>query len=251
MSDISLLNKTKFMVNNQITVHIPTLKEIRGDSPRLYGTDEDEADFYSVISLFTSTSSDIMLELDKAGLDFTTISDFQTFLLLFNGIPKDILTKESPLLFDNIDLANFESRISEVNNLPILYDSRNGITIDELIYMQLSTIFCTIHSIEKKHRKPGDQTAKNYILERQRTKAKRRKKQRYQSRLDKQIIALVNNSNFKYDFETVEDLTIYNFMCSLKQIVKKYQVDNLNSGIYAGTVNAKGLGDKLNWLDYE
>lgn len=57
MSDISLLNKTKFKVNDNITVHIPTLGEIKGDSPKLYGTDEDEANFYSLVSLFTSTSS--------------------------------------------------------------------------------------------------------------------------------------------------------------------------------------------------
>ena len=34
MSDISLLNKTKFKVNDNITVHIPTLGEIKGDSPK-------------------------------------------------------------------------------------------------------------------------------------------------------------------------------------------------------------------------
>ena len=251
MSDISLLNKTKFKVNDNITVHIPTLGEIRGDSPKLYGTDEDEANLYSLVSLFTSTSSDIMLELDEAGMDFTKITDFQTFLILFGGMPKKVLDEKSSLMFENINLADFKVSLSTINDLPILYDEEHDITIDELIYMQLSTIFCTVYSIEKRHRKPGDTTAKEYIIERQKVKAKRRKKQKYHSRLDKQVIALVNNSNFKYDFDTVENLTIYNFMCSLKQIVKKYQVDNLNSGIYAGTVNAKGLGDKLNWLDYE
>ena len=251
MSDISLLNKTKLVVNNQITVHIPTIREIKGSSPVLFGNDKDESDFYSLVSLFTSTSSDIMVELDDMGIDFTTWDDYTTFLLLFGSTPKEILRAKSSLMFENINLADFEPSINTVNGLPILYDREHNIIIDELIYMQLSTIFCTVHAIEKHRRKPGDSTARNYIIERQRAKAKRRKKQVYTSRFDKQIVALVNNSNFKYDYENVMDLTVYNFMCSLKQIVKKYQVDNLNIGVYAGTIKAKGLGDKLDWLNYE
>ena len=251
MSDVSLLDKHKFVVNNQITVHIPTIKEIRGDSPILFGTDKDEADFYSLVNLFSATSSDIMVELDEMGIDFTTWSDFTTFLMLFGGTSKDVMREKSHLLFENINLADFEVSINQVNELPILYDAEHDIIIDELIYMQLSTIFCTMHSIQKQDRKPGDKTARDYIIERQKKKAARRKNKPYFSRFDKQIVALVNNNNFKYDYETVQDLTVYNFMCSLKQIVKKYQVDNLYHGVYSGTVNAKNLGNKLNWLDYE
>lgn len=251
MSDVSLLNKTKFVVNDQITVHIPTLREIEGESPDLLGTDKDEADVYSIVNLFSATSSDIMVELDSMGIDFTTWSDFTTFLMLFQGIPKDILASKSHILFENINLADFEVSVNKENNLPILYDFQHDIIIDELMYMRLSTIFCTMFSLTKHRRKPGDKIARDYILEREKIKALRRKKQKYSSRFDKQIVALVNNSNFKYDFDTVRDLTVYNFTCSLKQIVKKYGVDNYYHGIYAGTVNPKNIGDKLNWLDYE
>lgn len=251
MNDISLLNKGKLIVNNEITVHIPTIREIKGTSPEMLGTDEDEAEFYSLVNLFVSTSSDIMVELDELGIDFTTWDDYKTFMMLFSSMPKDILKKKSPLMFENINLADFELSVNEVNGLPILHDKKHDVIIDELIYMQLSAIFCNIYGIEKKRRKPGDNTAKNYIIERQKAKAKRRKKQAYTSHFDKQIIALANNCNFKYDYESVSDLTVYNFICALKQIVKKYQVDNLNIGVYAGTIKAKGLGDKLDWLNYE
>lgn len=251
MSDISLLNKGKLVVNNQITVHIPTIREIKGTSPEILGNDKDESDFYSLVSLFTSTSSDIMVELDDIGIDFTTWDDYTTFLMLFNSTPREILRTKSPIMFENINLDDFEASTNSVNGLPILYDRSHNIVIDELIYLQLSTIFCTIHAIQKNRRKPGDATAKQYIIERQRIKARHKKKQMYTSRFDKQIIALVNNSNFKYAYENVMNLTVYNFMCALKQIIKKYQADNLNAGVYAGTIKAKGLGDKLNWLDYE
>ena len=251
MNDISLLNKNKFVINDQITVHIPTLREIKGVTPETEGTDKDEADLYSIVNLFSATSSDIMVELDSMGIDFTTWSDFTTFLLLFEGVPKQILEEKSHLLFDNINLADFEVSVNKENELPILYDFKHNIIIDELMYMRLSTIFCTMFSITKHRRKPGDKVARDYILEREKIKTARRKKQTYSSRFDKQIVALVNNSNFQYNFDTVLDLTVYNFTCSLKQIVKKYGIDNMYTGIYAGTVNAKNLGNKLDWLDYE
>ena len=93
MSDVSLLDKHKFVVNNQITVHIPTIKEIRGDSPILFGTDKDEADFYSLVNLFSATSSDIMVELDEMGIDFTTWSDFTQKIFELSNVS----TKVNPI----------------------------------------------------------------------------------------------------------------------------------------------------------
>lgn len=256
MSDISLLHKRKFVVNDKITVHIPTIGEIKGTSVIDSGTDVDEAGYYSLISLFSSTSTDIMLELDSQGIDFTKWSDFQTFLMLFNNTPKDQLYQKSPLLFDNINLGDFELSVNMENELPILYDSKHDVIIDELIYMRLSTIFCTINCTKKRHRKMGNDTAKEYAIEREkahREHRKRKKQTMYSSQLDKQIIALVNNANFKYNFDEVNDLTIYDFLVSLKQVVKKYQIDNLNTGIYMGTVKVteNDRNTKLNWLDYE
>lgn len=250
-NDVSLLNKHKFIVTNQIIVHIPTIREIRGNSIEIDGSDKDEAGYYTLINLFSATSSNIMVELEESGIDFTKWSDYKTFLMLFQGVPKDILKDKSHLLFENINLADFEVSINTENDMPIIYDREHDIIIDELGYMRLSTIFCTMNFIEKEHRKPADRTAREYIIERQKVKDERRKNKIYGSRFDKQIIALVNNCNFQYNFETVEDMTIYNFMVSLKQIIKKYQVDNLNIGTYMGTVKIKNAGNKLNWLDYE
>lgn len=250
-NDISLLNKHKILITEQITVHIPTIREIKGTSVLNLGTDDDESSYYTLINLFSATSSNIMVELEDQGIDFTKWSDYNTFLMLFQGVPKEMLKVKSHLLFENINLADFEIGINPENELPILYDATHDIIIDELMYMRLSAVFCCMNFIEKEHRKPADNTARNFIIERQRIKNKRRKKAVYNSRFDKQIVALVNNSNFKYDFAAVEDLTIYNFMVSLKQIVKKYQIDNLNTGVYMGTINPKTMGNKLNWLDYE
>ena len=255
MGDISLLNKHSFIVNDKITVHIPTLREIRGNTAQIVTADSDEAKYFSLVNMFSATPCDIMLELDRQGIDFTKWTDYKTFLMMFQGISQETLKEKSFLLFDNINLADFQVSINMENRLPILYDQQHDIIIDEMLYMQISAIICGINFIEKNHRKMGNETMKKYALEREEAHRKNRQAKRrpYSSRYDKQIIALVNNANFKYDFETVNDLTVYDFAVSVRQIAKKDQADHLYTGMYMGTVklNANERSTKLNWLDYE
>lgn len=253
----SLLNKTKFAVNSKISVHIPTIREIRGKSFYENGTDDDEKAYYSLINLFVATPSSMMVELDKAGIDFTKISEYDLFFLLFKVMiaenrNTEILNKVMPLLFDNISLINFKPEINTQNGQNILYDNITDTVIDELIYMQLSTIFCTMHFMKKLRRKPANETAKRYIIERTEKKEKALLKSSDSSVLENTIIAMVNNRDFKYNFETVQDLTIYDFNVSAKQIIKKCQVDNLTMGAYFGTVDIEKIDDeKLNWLSWK
>lgn len=257
MGDISLLNKRKFVINDKITIHIPTIREIRGDS-YLDGINTDEADYYSLINLFSVTSTDIMLELHKQGIDFTQVSDYTTFLMMFSNIPDTVMQSKSHLLFENINFADFTISINPENQEPVLYDATHDIVIDEMLYMRMSTVFCTINRLKKNKRKMGNETMKQYAIEREEQHRKHRKKKPsgYESRLDKYIIALVNDCNFKYNFDTVNDLTIYDFNVSMQQIIKKYQVKNTNMGMYMGTISLKGMSDEakqrmLDWLDYE
>lgn len=250
MSDISLLNKTRFIVTNDITVHIPTLREIRGSDSEV----SKQSDYWTVSSLFSATACDIMIELDKMGIDFTKWSDFNTFLMLFNGADKAMLKEVSPLLFENVDLSSYEVRENSNHSALILADTQSDATIDEMVYLRLSTIFCTINGVKKNHRKMGNETMKKYAIERAKAHRKnaKRRKQEVTNAFDKQIIAMVNNRDFKYDFETVNNLTIYDFNVSLRQLTKNKSVDNLYRGIYAGTIKYTAeFNNKLNWLDYE
>lgn len=122
MGDISLLNKHSFIVNDKITVHIPTLREIRGNTAQIVTADSDEAKYFSLVNMFSATPCDIMLELDRQGIDFTKWTDYKTFLMMFQGISQETLKEKSFLLFDNINLADFQVSINMENRLPILYD---------------------------------------------------------------------------------------------------------------------------------
>ena len=87
------------------------------------------------------------------------------------------------------------------------------------------------------------------MIERARVKQKRASKRNKDSDLEDLIIAMVNASEFKYDYEGVLGMSIYQFNASVSQIIRKINYDNLMIGCYAGTVNVKELSqDNLNWL---
>lgn len=60
---------------------------------------------------------------------------------------------------------------------------------------------------------------------------------------------MVNTQQFKYTFEGVRDLTIYQFNESVKQVIKKVDYENKMFGVYTGNLDVKKLSqDDLNWL---
>lgn len=252
MANVSLLNKTTFKVNDDLTIKIPTMGELRS---QVEGGNEIVYPYYlMLVNMFLATSCDLMVELDEQGIDFTKWSDYNTFLTLFSSMDKDTLRTYSYLLLQDHNLADFVM-VPDADGQHIVLFNPEGIILDEMLYLQMSSVFSAITGIKKNKRKMGNETMKQYAIER--TKAHRRNaakriKSSIEMTFDKEIIALVNNANFKYDYATVNNLTIYDFNVSQKQIIKKYHVDNTYRGIYAGTIKIESKdNNKLNWLDYE
>lgn len=247
---LPFLNKHSYKVNDKITIHIPTLREIR-ESAFIDGSNSSENDFYSIVNLFISTPMDCVFLLDKLGIDFRDYNEYDLFILLFHITNIEDLRRNSHFLFENINLANFKLCEDDKGKV-YLYDKDNDIKIDRLLYGQLSAIFCTIlwHSKPKKFKKIHESYKRELLA-----KAKERQKNK-SSKLEDSfsdlILAMVNNSNFKYDFNSVYDLTIYDFYASSKSILKKNQADNIYHGIYAGTVSYGKIDKKaLDWLKLE
>lgn len=238
MSTINLLYKREYAINDSIHVVIPTVGEIL----------DDEDGYYSLVSLFTSMPIDMMVQLEDAGIDFTSINEYELFLLLFDGVK----SCDTTLLFGDLDLSRFELMENQQNGNLVLRDDDNDITIDRAIHGQIAATLRKIHHLEKNRRKPGNEEAKEYMLERARQKMKRNKNKKEFSNLESLIIALVNTEQFKYNFEGTRELSIYQFNESLRQIINKIDYDNRMHGIYSGTVNAKELSpDALNWLTHK
>ena len=63
------------------------------------------------------------------------------------------------------------------------------------------------------------------------------------------IISLVNTEEFKYNYDTVMDLSIYKLNASWRQIQKKKHWEQTMNGAYFGTVDLNKIDlEKLSWL---
>lgn len=233
---ISLLYKNSYSINDNIKIMIPTVGEI---------LDFGEDQYYGMVSNLTAMPIDLMVELDDLGIDFTTINDYELFILLFSSLK----SRDTSLIFGDLDLGGFSPAINEQNGTLVLLDKENDIMIDRGIQGQIAATLRRIHHLEKDIRKPGNEEAKRFLLERARIKRKRRKNRKTESQLESLIVAMVNTEEFKYNFNEVQDLTIYQFNESVRQVRKKVDFNNLMIGVYSGTVDAKELSQEdLNWL---
>lgn len=206
---------------------------------------ENEDAYYDLVQLLTAMPIDFMVQLDDIGVDFTTVNDYDLFLMLFNGIKE----KDTKLVFGGLDLRRFEPGINTETNAVVLYDEQDDLVIDRVVYTQVANILRKIHHLEKNNKKPGNEDAREYMLRRAREKAKRRKKRNTESQLEQLITAMVNTEQFKYDYEGTKELSIYQFNESVRQVQKKVDYDNRMYGVYAGTVDPKKLSqDDLSWL---
>ena len=238
MATLNLLYKQEYAINEHIRIQIPTVGEVL----------DNEDDYYTMVTMLTAMPVDMMVQLDDIGVDFTAINEYELFLILFNAL-KD---KDTSLIFGELDLKPFRSAVNPQNNTIVLRNKETGVVIDRGIQGQIASVLRKIHNLKRNNRKPANQEAREYMLQRAREKMRRRSKRMNDSHLEELIVAMVNTEQFHYGFEGTRELSIYQFNESVRQVIKKIDYDNRMHGVYAGTVNAKELSqDDLNWLTHK
>lgn len=234
----SLLNLSSIEISPHFFLRIPTVGEIL----------EDESNYYNIVSSFTASPFQYMVQLDDIGIDYTEITDYELFKILF------LMNKNSDLsiIFGDLNTRGFNIYLDNQTNTEILYNPTNDITIDELVYNNLADTLRKINLFEKVRSKPGNEKAKKYLLDKEREKQKRnsKKKKKAEPYLEKLVIALVNLKEFQYNYNTCMDLSIYNFNQSFKQIQHKISFDNTMTGVYSGTIDTSKMTNKdvLSWI---
>lgn len=231
----SLLNLSSVKIpNTKLLLRIPTVGEIL----------EDEFTYYSIVSSLTASPFQYMVQLDDMGIDFTTITDYDLFKMIFPIYVKSNLS----ILFGDLNISDF--KVTNRNNLLCLYSDYNDIEIDEKVYNYLINTIRQINLLEKVNFKPGNKSAQKYLLEKERKKQKRNANKKADPYLEKLVIALVNTSEFPYDYDSCMNLSIYKFNQSFKQIQHKIAFDNTMIGVYSGTVDTSKLNNKniLSWV---
>ena len=233
---MSLLNAKSIEITDKLSLRIPTVGEIL----------EDEQSYYNIISSITATPFQYMVQLDDMGIDYTTINDYELFIMLFQILAKSDLS----ILFGDLNLSDIGRYKNNKNNSIVLYSSKNDVIIDELVYSEIVKYIRKINNLKRENRKPGNEEAKQFRIKLERKKQKRNARKPYEPYLEKMVIALVNRPEFKYNYEQTNDLTIYQFNKSFEQINTSINFENTMIGVYAGTVDTSKLKDKscLSWL---
>lgn len=232
----SLLYARSYSVNDKISIRIPTVGEIL----------ENEVAYNSILSCVISTPYDFMVYLDDMGIDFEKLTEYDLFLLLFPSLQ----SADTSIVFGDLDLSKFSPAINEKNGQVILLNAEDDIVIDRGVHDLICQAIRKINHLEKVTRRPGNSEAKKYMIERARIKLQRAaRRKRETSELEKLIVALVNTEEFKYGYQEVLDLTIYQFRASVDQIIHKIHFNNTMIGVFAGTVKAKELPQEdLTWI---
>lgn len=225
----SLLNLSSVAIAPNLSVRIPTVGEIL----------EDEDTYYSIVSSLTASPFQYMVQLDDLGIDYTTITDYELFKMLFPMYARSDLS----MLFGDLDISDFMV-CQNRNQQEFIYSPGNHIEINEKVYNDLTDTIRKINLLKKVTSKPGNESARKYLLEKERKKQQRNAKKKQDPYLEKLVIALVNTSEFPYDYDSCMDLSIYRFNQSFKQIQHKIMFDNTMIGVYAGTVDTSKLSNR-------
>lgn len=243
----SLLITKEIKITDEIKIIIPTVGQIL----------ENEEFYYNIVSQFTRSPYSMMVQLDDVGIDFTTVNEFELFIMysgiifsndlsLFFG---DTFSKLYSILSDN-NISNELKEKSLIlvkkkeNDETCLYDVADDILIDKYVYEKIANALRNINLLEKDNRKAGNDAAKDYLIKKNRRYQLRHKNDKYKPFLENLVVAFVNKQEFKYNYEETMKLSIYNFNRSVKQIKHTVSFDKVMSGVYAGTVDTTKLTDK-------
>ena len=234
----SLLLCSKIKITDKISIKIPTVGEVL----------EDEQAYYGMVNSLTAVPMQYMVQLDNMKIDFTTISDYQLFLMLFPVYAKGDMS----LVFEDMFTNDYIVGLDKTNNTDVLYIPTNGLdyVINEHLYYKIVDAIRKINGLKRLNGKPGNEHARQYLIEKERNNQNRHLNKKYEPYLEKLVIALVNRSDFKYNYKEVLDLSIFQFNQSFEQIKRNVDFDKTMIGVYTGNVDTSKLHDKscLSWL---
>lgn len=235
MIDKNWLYKDSVAINENISIRIPTVREIL----------EHEDEYYGLISLLTAMPIDLLVQLDDLGIDYTQINDYELFLLIFPMVQQS----DTSMIFGDLDLSKFQMAMNSETNSIVYVDLETNVVIDRRVQQQIATVLRRMHGLKKNTKRPGNEAARDYLLERARKKLRRQRNKVSESQLEPLIVSLVCTEQFKYNYEETKDLSIYQFNLSAKQIANFVEYKNRMFGVYTGNIDAKTLQTKdLTWI---
>ena len=216
-----------------------------------------EQQFFTTFHTMCSAPWDIPSMLDDMGIFFMDISEWENFIMM-----RSIYSKESTsILLGDLDISSFQPvpRIKDgvTDDTPenemyeIVLQDEEGHIIDEPMYRLLTAYIGEIINFHHKNKRPGNKTTAKIFIEDDRKERKRlaEKDKPYESFIYDSVISLVNTEELSYTYETIFDLTLYQFTKSLIQIQGKKSAMALLQGSMSGFCDTSNIPkEDMQWM---
>lgn len=229
MDELSLYFGEPYRINDYITISLPKV----GDVVR-YG----EREYYHMVQTITAIPSDMKSQLWDMGLDWTSLTDFQLFMMMAPTLPKS----KTKIIFGDLDFQAMRPFENKVNDTIVLRNPETGEVIDELAYGKIAAYLCTAHGFKKKVEKAANEFTKKFMIEEDRQKIKHNSKQPYKSFL-RQIISAVK-CRMGYSLDYIKNMGLYELTDDLDRLNIIVQSDALLKGSYSGMVDTSKIPKK-------
>ena len=231
---LRLLNGKPIKITSKIEFRQPILNEV---------VEFGERKYYQILSNLTAIPSDMKSLLWDSGIDWMELPDIE----LFYSLTKEMNSEESSIFFPNINFTKF-ILIKNDNNEVLMYNKEEDIRIDNFVYKKMQDCLCKSHGIKKKVEYAGNKYTKKVLIDEDRQNRELNKNKEFKSNLFGLVSGMVNYSGFKYNYDTVWNLTMFQFMDAVNRAKIIDSTTHLLNGVYAGTVDAKKIkSNKFDW----
>lgn len=236
-NEVKLFRGEDYPINQYITLHHPTLKQI---------FDFGEEEYWNVMSSICVTPSDVKHQLfDSCNLYFDQVDEFDLFCMFAGGFKHE----RYKIILGNLDFQKLSFGVNTKTNQKVIFDTESDLIIDKMVYMLITDYIRKINCMKKNIETAGNDITRNIMIDDSRRQANSYKKAESKSQLLPIISSLVNCADFKYDYKTVWDMPIYAFFDSMKRIQHMRGIGYTMYGIYSGNVDTSKLNKKeLNWF---
>lgn len=235
MDPLSLYFGDDYVINQLITIHQPTIRDI---------CTQGEREYFSTVHTLTAIPSDVKSMLwDDLQLDWEEVDDFTLFQILSRTLP----IERTRVLFGDLDFTRLKVCRNQENGNIVMRNPETGVVIDQLIYQRMVTYLRKIHNITPKIEKAKNKHTKELLLELDRQDRATNINKEYKSFLLPLISSVKNRMGYTKDYILNEGLV--EFMDDVKRLQIINHADHLLAGCYSGMIDTKKINKKdLDWM---
>lgn len=250
---LKILSGEPIIISDLLTLYQPNIRQIK---------DFGEQKFLNTLWLMCSCAWDMPSAFADMGIDFMSVSDWEFFIQTV----KSFSTESTKLVFGDLDFTKLvpmkyktneeddtEGQIVLVNIEPITVNGKEyepaQYIFTEQLYQQMIPYVREMIGFSHKGRKAANKATAKILIMDDRKNRNRHKNDKYESMFHNGIISLVNTEEFPYTYETVLDITMYQFTKSLIQIQGKKQACATLQGSMSGFVDTSKIpSSSFQWM---